>query len=69
MSAAAQADARGEQLGHAGFEIAAAAGVLLARGEISELAGEQDLRRHHGELVGDAREVDDRLAELVALQA
>ena len=33
-------DARRQQLGHAGLEIAAPAGILLARGEIGELAGD-----------------------------
>ena len=49
--------------------VAALAGVLLARRGLSKLAGEQNLRRHHDELIGHAREVDDRLPELVALHA
>src|ERR1700683_1604286 len=46
---------RREKLGHAGFEIAAPSGILLPRGVVSELAGDHDFRRHHGELVGNAR--------------
>ena len=60
-------DARAEQLGHAGFEVAAPALVLGAAGEISDLAGDVQLHRHHRQLVGDARELDQRLAELDAL--
>ena len=60
-------DARGEQLRHARFEVAAPACVLGAAGEIGELTGDVDLDRHHRQLVGDAREMDDRLAELHAL--
>ena len=59
-------DAGGEQLRHAGLEVAAAALVLLARRVIGDLARDHDLDRHHGDLVGDAREADDRLAELHA---
>ena len=58
LSAAAQATRAREQLGHAGLEVAAPALVLLARGEIGELARDHDLDRHHRELVGDAREGD-----------
>src|SRR6478672_5749155 len=49
--------------------LSAAACVLLARGEISELAGKQDLGRHHHQLVRHARKAHDRLAELDALGA
>ena len=42
-------------------------GILGAGGEIGDLAGNVDLDRHHGDLVGDAREIDQRLAELDAL--
>ena len=38
-----------------------------AAGEIGDLARDVDLDRHHRELVGDAREIDQRLAELHAL--
>ena len=61
--------ARGQQLGHACFEVAAVAAILLARGEIGELARDHGFGRHHGDLVRDAREIDDRLAELLALLA
>src|SRR5262249_54457386 len=54
-------DAGGEQLRHAGLEVAALAGILLPRGEIGELARDHDLDRHHRDLVGNARETDDRL--------
>ena len=56
LSAAAQATRARQQLGHAGFEIAAAACVLLAGGAIGELACRHDLGRHQRQLVGDARE-------------
>ena len=57
-------DPRGEQLRHAGFKIAAAALVLLAGGEIGELAGDHHLHCHHADFVGDAGEVVDRPPEL-----
>ena len=66
LSASAQATRAAEQLRHAGFEIAAPAGILFARGVIGELPRDHDLDRHHRDLVGDAREFDDRLAELNA---
>ncbi len=66
LSAFGPGDPRREQLRHAGLEIAAAAGVLLPRRVVGELARDHDLDRHHGDLVGDARETDDRLAELHA---
>ena len=67
LSAAAQATRAREQLRHARLEVAAPALVLGAGGEIGDLAGDVDLDRHHDELVGDAGEMDDRLAELDAL--
>ena len=67
LSAAAQATRAREQLGHAGFEIAALAVVLVAGGEIGELARHHDLDRHHRQLVSHPRELDERLAELLAL--
>ena len=69
LSAAAQATRAARELRHAGFEIAAPAGILLPRRVIGELARDHDFDRHHGELVGDAREIDDRLAELHARPA
>src|SRR5690606_7595688 len=59
-------DARGKKLGHARLKIAAPSAVLLAGGEIGELAGDQDFHGHHDELAADAREAEDRLAELDA---
>ena len=59
-------DARRQELRHAGLEVAAPAGILLPRRIIGELARDHDLDRHHGDLVGDAREIGDRLAELHA---
>ena len=67
LSAHRPGDAGGEELGHAGLEVAAAARVLLAGGEVGELAGDHDLDRHHRELGIDAGEGDQRLAELVAV--
>src|SRR5262249_18926011 len=61
-------DARAEQLGHAGLEVAAPALVLLARGKIGELARDRDLRGHHGELVAHTREIEDALARLLAVE-
>src|SRR5262249_27793619 len=48
--------ARGQELGHAGLDVAAPGGVLLAGGEVGELAGDHGLDRHPGDLAGDARE-------------
>jgi hypothetical protein len=67
LSAAAQATRAPKQLRHAGLEVAAAAGVLLARGEQRELARRHHLGRHQRQLVGNPREGDDGLAELRAL--
>ncbi len=60
-------DAGGEELGHAGLEVAAAAPVLLARGGVGELAGDHDLHGHDRELAVNAGEGDQRLAELPAV--
>src|SRR5262249_47839854 len=60
-------DAGGQELRHAGLEIAAFARILLPRREVSELACDHDFDRHHRDLVGDAGKIDDRLAELLAL--
>src|SRR6516165_4168902 len=60
-------DAGGQELRHAGLEIAALARILLPRREVSELARDHDLDRHHRDFVGDAGKTDDRLAELLAL--
>src|SRR6185437_16401396 len=57
--------ARGDQLRHAGLDVAAPLAILLARGEIGELARDHGLDRHPGELAEDAREGIDRLAELL----
>ena len=67
LSAAAHATRAAKQLGHARFEVAPPARVLRPRGEIGDLARDVDFHRHHGELVGDAGKMDDRLAELGAL--
>ncbi len=61
-------DPRADQLGHAGLQIAALVLILAPGGEIGELARAHDLRRHHRQLVGDAREVEDRPAELLAVE-
>ena len=57
-------DARAEQLGHAGLDVAALAGILGAGREIGDLAGDVDFDGHHRELVADSGEGDQRLAEL-----
>src|SRR5215510_7763896 len=67
LSAAAQATRAVQIHGGNGFEVAALAGILLPRREICELPRQHDFGRHHGELVSNAREIDDRLAELPAL--
>ena len=59
--------ARGEELRHACLKIAAFAGILLPRREIRELACDHELDCHHRDFVGDAREIDDRHPELLAL--
>src|SRR5262249_1284358 len=61
-------DARGEQLRHAGLDVAAAFRILLARGEVGGLARHHGLDRHPGELPRDAREGEKLLAELLALE-
>ena len=66
LSAQAQ-DAGAKQLGHAGLEVATLVVVFLPGREIGELARHHDLHRHHRELAGDAGEVDQRLAELLAV--
>ena len=63
----APGDARGQQLGHAGLDVAAAVGILLARGEVGELAGDHGLDGHPGDLPGDARKRVQRLGELDAV--
>ena len=57
-------DAGRQKLGHARLEIAAAAGILLPGGVIGELARNHDFRRHHRDLVCDARKGGNRFAEL-----
>ena len=58
----------GEQLGHAGLRDRSALSASFSRpGEIGDLARDMDLGGHHGELVGHAREGDQRLAELDAV--
>ncbi len=57
-----------QQLRHAGLEVAAPSGVFLAGCKIGELTRDHDLDRHHDDLVGDAREIVDRLAELLPVQ-
>ena len=41
--------------------------VLFPGREIGQLAGDHDFHCHHGQLAGDAGEVDQRLAELLAV--
>src|SRR6185369_8282039 len=60
-------DSRGEQLGHSGLDIAAAVAVLLARGEVGALPRHHRFAGHPGELAGNPRKRDDRLAELNAI--
>ena len=60
-------DAGAQELCHARFQITAAARILFARRGVAELAGRHDFGGHEGELVGHARELDDGLAELLAV--
>jgi hypothetical protein len=39
----------------------------LPRRIVGDLPRQNDFGRHHGELVGHARKIDNRLAELTAL--
>src|ERR1700730_3746831 len=61
--------ARGEQLRHAGLDVAAPVAVLLARSEVGQLACDHGLHCHPGELAEDPREGIDRLAELLAVES
>ena len=61
-------DARAQQLRHASFNIAALVRILGARGKIGELARDVDFGCDQRQLVRDAREVDQRLAELNAIE-
>src|SRR3546814_5996374 len=58
--------ARGEQLRHARLDIAALAAVLRARRGIAQFARHHEIDEAHRQLVGDARKMNDRLAELLA---
>ena len=60
-------DLGGEQLGHAGLDVGAPAGLLLARRGDDQVLGGLDARRHVGELELDRLVVADRLAEGDAL--
>src|SRR6476661_7204028 len=60
---------RGEELGHAGLEVGADAGVLHLRRFAGDQAGRLDLGGHVGELELDRLVGGDRLAEGLALLA
>src|SRR5579883_2569857 len=60
--------ARGQELRHPGLDVAAAVAVLLARGEICQLARDHGLDRHPGELAEDAGEGIDGFSELLAVE-
>ena len=66
MSAQDQASARGDELGHAGLDVAAHAGFFQPRHALDQLTHHVLLDRHPGELAVDARKLDQRLAELDA---
>src|SRR5262249_50203689 len=53
-----------KQFGHAGFQVAAAPGILLPRRIISELSCNHDLHCHHYNLVCNTRKGNDRPAKL-----
>jgi hypothetical protein len=55
------------QLGHRGLEVAALAGIVLARRLLDQALGALDLRHHVGQLELDGLVVPDRLAEGAAL--
>src|SRR3546814_18255260 len=58
--------ARTEQLRHPRLDIAALAAVLSARRGVAQFARHQEIDEAHRQLVGDARTMNDRLAELLA---
>src|SRR6478609_344855 len=60
---------RSQELGHAGLEVGALAGVLHPRRFAGDEAGGLDLGRHVGELELDRLLVGDRLAEGLAFLA
>src|SRR5207237_8666052 len=57
----------GKELGQARLEVAAPAGILLARRMVDELARRHDLGGHQRKLVSNPRKGDDGLAELDAV--
>ncbi len=56
-----------EQLGHASLKIAAALFIFLAGREVGQLARDHRFDRHHRQFRRNAREGDQRLAELLAV--
>src|SRR3546814_5516683 len=58
--------ARTEQLRHPRLDIAALAAVLRARRGVAQFARHHEIDEAHRQLVGDARKMNDRLAELLA---
>ncbi len=60
-------DAGTQKLGHTGLKIAAVAVVFFPCAEIGQLSGDHDLDRHHRQFVGNAGEVDQGFAELLAV--
>jgi hypothetical protein len=56
-----------QQLGHPGLQVAAPVVRPFPKREIGQLPRDHDLDRHHGKLARHAREIDQRLAELLAV--
>src|SRR5262249_22741461 len=63
----APCDSRGQQLGHARLDIATLAVILRARRRVRQLTSHRCFDDHQRELVGHARELDERTAELLAI--
>ena len=56
-----------KKFGHPSFKVAALVIVFLPCAEIGQLPGDHDFHCHHGELRHDAREFNQRFAELLAV--
>src|SRR5215471_7169162 len=55
---------RGQQLGHACFQITASSGIFFPRRMIGELSGDHYFNRRHHDLVSDPWKPNDRATEL-----
>src|SRR5262249_26086545 len=64
----APGDSCSQQFGHARLDVAPGSGILGSGGRIGQLSGNDLFDRHEGKFVRDARETDQRLAELAPLE-